>query len=920
MRTFAKKQNQPQPESSTSLTRANTWAPAASQATLAFLNSQPTVGNQGARRSLAARADRVEADSNNENGPTSEVDFETRTSTPFAHDFTRIPVHAPAPITIQRKLTVNTPGDIYEQEAERITDQVMAKPAHHAVSGAPPHVQRLAQQPTGGEDAAPASVYQALATPGRPLEPALRQDMEQRFGHGFSKVRVHTGSAAEQSAQDVNAHAFTLGDDIVFGVGRFEPTSHEGRRLIAHELTHTVQQGQVANTIQRSLKFEFQTNNHVWAVKNSGAPDPRLLPRKYAPTTVGYKEGSGEERGDQPAYLSVGQKGGPARKKGEVVFVEAEGPLAMEEAKSGIDPNKGAQFVKEYKFKTQVKIKDITDKPVAPEQLVLVNETDNSKIPAMSGNFNPNTFEFKYFNADGTQLDLHLSKQLVFKSGHVKLMKVGRRKRSDIDETKEAQFIEILRVTEVATGDVDFLGKRAKVERASVLDNAKDKTMVGLFNPNTWEKKYFLATNFAGNVLSGTAKPLDVHMDKDGRLKKGQVKFMVKEVTEAKEQTAIELQSENEGVLEFETPKWFRDWSDLKERIEEAVSMTKAINDQRGTTQEVADKTILDAIDKKKNTSTLGQVVEWPALFSTAHLKNLRADKRRLLVQITDPVWLARIQASEGIPLSEYKSLMQEHEEPWVKDIVIPTADNIFATAFQAAKLKKSTLNESLFANLKGFLQLIATYIVRGQVQSMTGQISKSTFMLMARTDFGSMYKVLSADEQALFKTIVGDPKKASDNPILTALEPSINVERGKRALAALSLTRKSPFFFAKVGTHKGSETFGPALYDWLRGITNGIDLLSGPGISDAMGAKSVQDKPGDKDFERAQFEVRGTVAHGGAVSPGGTVVVLGNDQPAANWLSFARGIFESAKTRAADTPDDPTTPKVESSKTGLKE
>ena len=91
-------------------------------------------------------------------------------------------------------------------------------------------------------DAAPASVDQVLASPGRPLEPALRQDMEQRFGHDFSRVRVHSGAAAEQSAQDVNANAYTVGNNIVFGAGRFAPGTHEGRRLIAHELTHVVQQ------------------------------------------------------------------------------------------------------------------------------------------------------------------------------------------------------------------------------------------------------------------------------------------------------------------------------------------------------------------------------------------------------------------------------------------------------------------------------------------------------------------------------------------------------------------------------------------------------------------------------------------------------------------------------------------------------
>ena len=104
-------------------------------------------------------------------------------------------------------------------------------------------------------DEAPASVGQALASPGRPLEPALRQDMEQRFGYDFSNVRVHTGAAAEQSAQDVNAHAYTMGHDIVFGAGRFAPETHAGRSVLAHELTHVVHQaGRGMPSIQRKEK------------------------------------------------------------------------------------------------------------------------------------------------------------------------------------------------------------------------------------------------------------------------------------------------------------------------------------------------------------------------------------------------------------------------------------------------------------------------------------------------------------------------------------------------------------------------------------------------------------------------------------------------------------------------------------------
>jgi len=143
---------------------------------------------------------------------------------------------------LQTKLRINEPGDVYEQEADRVAEQVLAKPAHPDVSSAPPRIQRYAGQATGQADTAPASVDHVLAVSGRPLEPALREDMEQRFGYNFSRVRVHSGAAAEQSARDVNAHAYTAGHNIVFGAGLFVPGTHEGRRLIAHELAHVVQQ------------------------------------------------------------------------------------------------------------------------------------------------------------------------------------------------------------------------------------------------------------------------------------------------------------------------------------------------------------------------------------------------------------------------------------------------------------------------------------------------------------------------------------------------------------------------------------------------------------------------------------------------------------------------------------------------------
>lgn len=90
---------------------------------------------------------------------------------------------------------------------------------------------------------APPIVHHVLRTPGHPLERATRADIEPRLGHDLSGVRLHTDSAAAESARAVQAHAYTVGNHVVFAEGRYAPHSTEGVRLLVHELTHVVQQG-----------------------------------------------------------------------------------------------------------------------------------------------------------------------------------------------------------------------------------------------------------------------------------------------------------------------------------------------------------------------------------------------------------------------------------------------------------------------------------------------------------------------------------------------------------------------------------------------------------------------------------------------------------------------------------------------------
>ncbi len=223
------------------------------------------------------------------------------------HSFSRIALTRPAPPAAQFKLSVNTPGDIYEREADATADQVlrMSAPPQSAfvpgeaagrnaavqrapLPGAVPNLlqrcaacdeeaQRTDTGAEAGEDLATADVSgvvsTGLASGGRPLDPDTRRFMEPRFGHDFSKVRIHDNPEASSSASAVSARAYTVGSNIAFRSGEFAPGSGEGRRLLAHELTHVVQQGQAAPhaaSVQRSAWVSQMTRPSVQ--RFSGVP------------------------------------------------------------------------------------------------------------------------------------------------------------------------------------------------------------------------------------------------------------------------------------------------------------------------------------------------------------------------------------------------------------------------------------------------------------------------------------------------------------------------------------------------------------------------------------------------------------------------------------------------------------------------
>lgn len=164
---------------------------------------------------------------------------------------------------LQAKLTVNQLGDVYEREAAEVAAQMTPMPATSTsrlqrtcacggVAGPEGEceacrtkrlsLQRMAtnQAPT---NLAPPIIQDVLATPGQPLDAAARAFFEPRFGYDFSQVRVHRGAKAAASAAAVNALAYTVGRNVVFGAHQYAPTTPAGRQLLAHELVHTIQQG-----------------------------------------------------------------------------------------------------------------------------------------------------------------------------------------------------------------------------------------------------------------------------------------------------------------------------------------------------------------------------------------------------------------------------------------------------------------------------------------------------------------------------------------------------------------------------------------------------------------------------------------------------------------------------------------------------
>lgn len=211
------------------------------------------------------------------------------------------PRSAPLPVYpgltgyLQPKLAVSEPGDTYEQEADKIADHVMGTaepqlrrscdcggtcPDCQTQSPVSPRRQTNTLSIANSYPAgAPPIVLDVLQSPGHPLDATTRTFMESGFGRDFSSVSVHTDDNAAASAHAIQGRAYTVGSDMVFASGQYAPATLAGRRLIAHELAHVVQQEATpfSHAVQRQLDNSMdQVDDMDMEMErkyaNSGAP------------------------------------------------------------------------------------------------------------------------------------------------------------------------------------------------------------------------------------------------------------------------------------------------------------------------------------------------------------------------------------------------------------------------------------------------------------------------------------------------------------------------------------------------------------------------------------------------------------------------------------------------------------------------
>jgi hypothetical protein len=338
------------------------------------------------------------------------------------------------------------------------------------------------------------------------------------------------------------------------------------------------------------------------------------------------------------------------------------------------------------------------------------------------------------------------------------------------------------------------------------------------------------------------------------------------------EKNGVRLESETDGVLEFET-EWFRTWPKLAKAIEKALEMIEDMKNAGPSKFDPTRKAFPFNVDHLRT----GLAKERAQGFwdkragMEGEKEKILGAKEELEVEIIHPTWEAGIQSSESFLLEYYESFLRQHKWPFFRDGAIKHAKAIL----DAANTDGIPVTE--LAKLRSFLQIIVNYIMRGQggkeskdagaFADVKGLPAKQAFTLMSRTSFASMYRsLLTEKEKKLFQKIV----------------------KTDVILNEMGLNKQSPVFVKGYGKKRHEP--GPTVYEWLSNIPRGVDLLSGrigKGLSAAMGRYDVETRKGEKDRWLVKFETRNT--RGGAW------------RKAEDWVDYAAKLFDLASKRERD-------------------
>jgi hypothetical protein len=653
---------------------------------------------------------------------------------------------------------------------------------------------------------------------GQPLPKTVRAFFEPRFGVDFSNVRVHSSPKAIETAKAMNARAYTIGQNIVFNNDQYFPYTTKGMRLLAHELSHTIQQGTAQRklvqpgqakpvvstednmppTIQRAMKFEYQIKKN--RLYRDDGTNVLPLPRKYGPEDFLVKGKSGvrleSETHGQPEF-------------------ETEWTRKWSKLSSQID--EARQMTDQMNSAPKV----TGSNGIEYRAIGTLNKSDEVKKLPLSEKIK-HLGPGQGFRTKGNAWTKAQKKKNKFRVTAEKLnfRPVPKMKIKAIFKLKRSDVVEV----------VETKGRWSKVKAkfnvgklTGWVSNRYLEPVYGWYE--TSKEKFYVYAEVIPNELDVRQRPGKKSITIGTLNKSDEVKILVAKSNWSKVKT-----DKLTGWVENEHIKPLRKKARLKKaRLEQYIPSGK----------------------------------ETKPLWSR---ETILQPGEKLLVEINDPSWTAYIQPSESFSLEQFESFFEQFREysggsrP-KKDIYNDVVGNVNRIM--------NSYNTRL-SGLKNLLLMVVYYIKVGgsPFRSVKGKPAKFAFPLMSRTNFGSIYMSLLEDEKILFKDMVENKAHG----ILSI----IGVEGNRQLL---------------IEGHAGGK--GPRIYQWLKGITKGKDLLSAKDlaardlaagrkpqrISAAMGKFRVEKETG-RQKGLIRFEAR---------------ISKDNWQPASKWLEHASNLFDIA-------------------------